>query len=275
MRITVDGNYDGGWFVERATDQLYSYSEGQSFLVTCKNDRGLLTAITNQIKTARKYLKICSFIIDNEQIFNSLMNRLLGGEIAIFILTAVNEKDIKSDLLNEEDSERISQSKHFDYINQLVNNGAHVRASSSAHAKFIISDGETALIMSANFTEPSLNNNAKGLNPNDESGILIQSAIEMQPLERLFDAVFNYGTEFTKFVDMREGSQLINQKNIDIQLSDLPHKTGPVIWSYGSFHRLIYDEIIKAVATAQRTIKLSTYSIVELQLLPVFFFLLQ
>ena len=228
--ISNKGTFSGGYFVINKVAKENSFVDGDGFVVTCKSRKGLLDALSGLIAKAENYIKICSFIIDNKQIFELLKRQLAEKQLAVFILTAVDERNIKSDILNEDEGAEFSSIRHFEYIGELVKAGAHIRASSSAHAKFLIKDGEEALLMSANLTEPSLLNNIRDKEPNDESGILIENKLEIKILERIFDAIFQYGTQFKKFIDISKGIQLIDIKDIDIRQSDFPEECNSLIW---------------------------------------------
>lgn len=266
--ITDIGKFSGGYFVLNKAVKESEYAREDGFVVTCKKTKGLLNSILKMINDANDYIKICSFIIDNKQVVEFLKSKLKEGTLSVFILTAVDDKKIKSDMLDDDESEELSKSRHFEFIDELVNAGAHLRASSNAHAKFVIKDGKEALLMSANLTEPSLNNNGNGKDPNDESGIIIEEAVEVKTLERIFDSIFLYGTEFRKFLNFNDKTQLISKNENEIRLTDFPATNSNLLWSYNSFHHLIYDELNSAISSANKTIKLSTYSIVELNKLP-------
>jgi len=263
--ITYSGRFSGGYFVLNNKKVEIDYlDEEDNFYVTNEKNQGLLNSILNLISTSKNYLKICSFIIDNRQVVESIINRLKQDKIPVFILTAVDDKNIKSDILDENEFHEFSKSRHFEFIDELVKEGAHLRASSNAHAKFVIKDGQEALLMSANLTEPSLNNNEKGNDPNKESGIEIKEEKEVKILERIFDSVFLYGTEFRKFINLDDNTQLISKNEIEIQPTDFPQSDSSLVWTYETYHHLIYDNINSLISAANNTLKLSTYSIVEL-----------
>lgn len=262
--ISNNGSFLGGYFVINKAAEENAFVSGQGFSVTCKSEKGLLNSIIKLIGEADNYIKICSFIIDNKQIVESLKSKLKEGKLSVFILTAVDDKKIKSDMLDEDETAELSKSRHFEFIDTLVKSGAHVRASSNAHAKFVIKDGTEALLMSANLTEPSLNNNEKGKAPNDESGIAIDKQDEVKTLERIFDSIFLYGTEFRRFINLSDNTQLIGKNENEIRKSDFPESNTNVLWSYDRFHHSIYEYLNSVISNASKTVNLSTYSIVEL-----------
>ena len=266
--ITNDGKFNCGCFVLNEHVARFSFTEGEGFVVTSKESKGLLNSILTMVSEANNYIKICSFIIDNKEVVEALKKYLKEGKISVFILTAVDDKKIKSDMLDEEESAELSKSRHFEFIDELVKAGAHVRASVNAHAKFVVKDGNEALLMSANLTEPSLNNNEKGKYPNDESGIILRELEEIKSLERIFDSIFLYGTEFRKFINLNDKTQLISKNENEIRKSDFPGTDSNLLWSYEHHYHLIYENLISIIESAKESVKLSTYSIVELSNLP-------
>ncbi len=262
--ISNKGAFSGGYFVINKEAKQNSFIDGDGFTVTCKGRKGLFNVLTDQISRAENYIKVCSFLIDNKQIFELLKKQLIEKQLPVFILTAVDERNIKSDILNEDECAEFSFSRHFEFIGELVKAGAHVRASSSAHAKFLIKDGNEAVIMSANLTEPSLVSNQNSKEPNDESGILIDDESEIKTLERIFDSIFQYGTQFKKFIDLSREIQLIDIKDIDINENDFPEINTAVVWSYEEFHHLLHNKLIQSISNGEKEIMLSTYSIVAL-----------
>lgn len=262
--ITNDGLFAGGYFILNKEPVESTFIEGEGFAITCRKTKGLLNTILKLITESQEYIKICSFIIDNKEVVESLKNNLKEGKISIFILTSVDEKKIKSDMLDEDEFAELSKSRHFEFIDELVKAGAHVRASLNAHAKFIIRDGEAALLMSANLTEPSLNCNEKNNDPNPETGIRINDIHEVKILERLFDSIFLYGTEFRRFINLKDKTQLISKNENEIRITDFPEADSNLLWSYEGYYHSIYDKLNSSIASAKASIKLSTYSIVEL-----------
>ncbi len=262
--ISNNGNFSGGYFVLNKSAENRTFVCKAGFYVTCKTEKGLLNSIVKIIDEAENYIKICSFIIDNHQIVESLKSKMKEGKLSVFILTAVDDKKIKSDMLDENETAELSRSRHFEFIDSLIKSGAHLRASSNAHAKFVIKDGTEALLMSANLTEPSLNNNEKGKDPNDESGILIDKQDEVKTLERIFDSIFLYGTEFRRFINLSNNTQLIGKNENEIRKSDFPDSNTSVLWTYDRFHHSIYENLNSVIRNANKTVNLSTYSIVEL-----------
>ena len=148
--IDDNGNFSGGYFVINKNIQEASIPDNERFLLSCKSTRTLLASIKRMISEAKDYLKICSFIIDNLNVVDAIEEKLKEGLVSVFILTAVDDRNLKSDILDEDEYNEFSKSRHFEFIDKLVKSGAHLRASSNAHAKFLIKDGTSAIVTSAN-----------------------------------------------------------------------------------------------------------------------------
>jgi len=262
--IDDNGNFSGGYFVINKNIQEASIPDNERFLLSCKSTRTLLASIKRMISEAKDYLKICSFIIDNLNVVDAIEEKLKEGLVSVFILTAVDDRNLKSDILDEDEYNEFSKSRHFEFIDKLVKSGAHLRASSNAHAKFLIKDGTSAIVTSANLTEPSLSNNEKGNYPNDESGIAFDDLEDIKVLERIFDSIFMYGTNFKRFINLSDNTQLISKQEIEIICTDFPIPNSRIIWSYERINNLIYKTLVSNIETANSTVALSTYSIVEL-----------
>lgn len=91
--------------------------------------------------------------------------------------------------LTEEELNDKTSTIHLSNIKKLRDNGVHVRASESAHAKFIIADRDFGFIMSANLTTPSLNENT-------ESGIYLDKN-SSEELDKLFDLIYIKGANYS------------------------------------------------------------------------------
>ena len=114
--IDDNGNFSGGYFVINKNIQEASIPDNQRFLLSCKSTRTLLTSIKGMISEAKEYLKICSFIIDNQNVVDSIEEKLREGLVSIFILTAVDDRNLKSDMVDEDEYNEFSKSRHLEFI---------------------------------------------------------------------------------------------------------------------------------------------------------------
>lgn len=261
--LSTEKKYTGGYFIKRDDISLSTYETIDGLFVTNEFEQSIKSKILELIESSKSSIKLCSFIVSDPEIYSALMDKLKSSEIAIFILTQLDENKLSASLIAEDLSENFNQ-KHIDYIGRLYESGAHVRAAKSAHAKFIISDNKEALIMSANITTPSLNTNP-------ESAILVDDKEDLRNLVELFDIIYQYGTEYTKFKTASKSKQFIVSRNITIQyewLSELSKNNLKFTWAESN--RSLYHSIINKIVTASTTIPLliSTYSVVGLGNIP-------
>ena len=97
----------------------------------------------------------------------------------------------------------------------MSDNGVHIRASISVHAKFIVSDRVLGFITSANLTNGSLTINT-------ESGVYLDVKSSTE-LDILFDVIFQRGTNYRQFLgSVKEHKMLVVQSNIRMQKEILP-----------------------------------------------------
>jgi hypothetical protein len=156
--------------------------------------------------------------------------------------------------------------KHLDYISKLYSNGAHIRAATKAHAKFLIIDDNEALVMSANITTPSLNDNP-------ESGVYVLHKESLKSLISLFDIIYQYGTEYTKFKSASKNKQFVVSREISLKKDWLNHIDNYNIkYTWANENQSLYSEIINLInnGDVNSEIIISTYSVVGLDNIPEF-----
>jgi phosphatidylserine/phosphatidylglycerophosphate/cardiolipin synthase-like enzyme len=258
---------NSGVFVINNDGKVFQpFLDYKNLFLTQENNITLKDEIIKIIREATKVLKICSFIITDKIIFQAILKKAKENKVAIFIITQLDPSKLEnSTLLSEfitvEEFKEKPEQTHLKYINKLYENGIHVRASLSAHAKFIIADHENGFITSANFTTPSLTFNT-------ESGVYLDKNSSIE-LDKLFDIIFQKGTDSRQFIDAKKGKLMIIQTqptlNTDhIQFLNLSN----LKYTYENLTNNLYSEIIKVVNQANDFIYLSTYSIVGLSALP-------
>lgn len=239
------------------------FSDYKSIFLTQEDNVALKNEILDIIQKATSVLKICSFIITDKEIFTAVLNKAKETQVAIFILTQLDSTKLENslslfDFITEEEMKENSARIHLKYIKQLYDNGIHVRASLSAHAKFIVSDRTTGFIMSANFTTPSLTFNT-------ESGVYLDE-ISSKELDKLFDVIFLQGTTYKQFLGThKKGKMLVVQSEVDIDSHLLPNSEySNLRYTCENFSDNLMNEIISIIDHSHQYLYLSTYSIVEL-----------
>lgn len=263
--LSKEKKYTGGYFIKRNIINPQPYETINGLFVTNEFEQSIKDKILELIESSRSSIKLCSFIVSDPEIYSALMDKLKASEVAIFILTQLDENKLSTSLLSEDLAVNFNQ-KHIDYIGRLYENGAHVRAAKSAHAKFIISDNYRALIMSANITTPSLNSNP-------ESAMLIDEDDDINSIVELYDIIYQYGTEFTKFKNASKNKQFIVSRDIVIKnewFNELSKNKVKFTWaeSNRSLYHTMIDKIINA--NTDQPLLMSTYSVVGLGNIPEF-----
>lgn len=135
----------------------------------------LTERIFRLIRGAKKYIKTGNFFFKDKTIQEELLEAAQRG-VAIFVL---------SNLTGNEGFARKTKDEadpHIPNLHELERHGAHVRLCKELHAKFLISDGEEGLIMSANYTPDSLYGNP-------ENGVDVVGK-ELADLELIFDTLY-------------------------------------------------------------------------------------
>ena len=163
-----------------------------NYYINDKNRIELTEKILKIIRSAKKYVKLSSFIMEDYQVVSELCEVAESGGIAVFVISNRNNKEgeeFKSTSQQREGVEGIHS--HQMFLQSLFYAGAHVRLLDNLHAKFILADGEDGLLMSANIAANSLAKNV-------ETGISL-SGNDIKDLELIFDTMYNYA-DIVQFV---------------------------------------------------------------------------
>lgn len=260
--------FDCGLFLQNGDRREYSpYIDSSQIYLTQEDNTILKNEILNIIQKSNDVLKICSFIITDKEIFEAILSKAQNTNTAIFILTQLDQTKLTDtfslfDFLTEEEIKESTALIHLKYIKILFDNGVHVRASISAHAKFIVSDRKTGFITSANLTNPSLTLNT-------ESGVYLDEK-SSSALDVLFDVIFQRGTSYRQFLSSnKKHKMLVVQSDVKIQKELLPtYSQSNLRYTYESLTNNLYEEIIRIISNANEYLYLSTFSIVGLEALP-------
>lgn len=253
----------GVFVINNEREDFYPFYHYENIFLTQEENITLKNEILKIIHESKTVLKICSFIITDKEIFNAILAKAKETQIAIFILTQLDPAKLENsfslfDFITEEEIKENPSRTHLKFIKQLYDNGIHVRASLSAHAKFIISDRTIGFITSANFTTPSLTFNT-------ESGLYLDEISSIE-LDKLFDVIFLQGTTYKKFLGTRKkGKMLVVQSEVRINSNLLPNiHCSNLRYTCESYSNNLLGEIVKIINDANDYIYLSTYSIVGL-----------
>lgn len=265
VNIKHTDNLETGAFIINEQAKSYEvFSESNSIYLTQNNNIRLKEEIIKIIIESKEVIKICSFIITDKEIFDLILDKATKTNVTIFILTQLDKTKLNNlaslrEFLTEEEFNDKTSNVHLSNIKKLYDNGVHIRASESAHAKFIIADRNVGFITSANLTTPSLNENT-------ESGVYADS-FSSSELDKLFDIIYQKGTNYTKFIDTsKKNKMMVVNTNIDYSFNNLPNpKESNLRFTYSNISENLLKQIIEIVNESCEYIYLSTYSIVGLQ----------
>jgi len=253
----------GVFIINESKTEFTPFIGYENIFLTQEGNIALKNEILKIISEANSVLKICSFIITDKEIFNAILNKAKETQVAIFILTQLDSTKLENslslaDFITEEEIKENPARTHLKYIKQLYDNGIHVRASLSAHSKFIVADRTIGFITSANFTTPSLTFNT-------ESGVYLDEK-SSEELDKLFDVIFQQGTTYKQFLGTKKkGKMLVVQSETNIDNNLLPKSdVSNLRYTCENLSNNLLAEITSIINQANEYLYLSTYSIVGL-----------
>ncbi len=161
------------------------------YYINDANRRELTDRILDMIRTAKSYIKLSSFIMEDFQVVSELRKVAASGEVAVFVISNRNNKEGEEFKATSSKKSVEGIHTHQMFLQSLFYAGAHVRLLENLHAKFILADGKEALLMSANIAANSLTKNV-------ETGINL-AGDDQKDLELIFDTMYNYA-DIVQFV---------------------------------------------------------------------------
>ncbi|OJX36630.1 MAG: hypothetical protein BGO87_12585 [Flavobacteriia bacterium 40-80] len=253
----------GVFVLNESKAEFTPFLDYETIFLTQEGNVTLKNEILKIIGEATSVLKVCSFIITDQEIFSAILNKAKETQVALFILTQLDPTKLENslslvDFITEEEIKENPARTHLKYIKQLYDNGIHVRASLTAHSKFIVADRTIGFITSANFTTPSLTFNT-------ESGAYLDEK-SSEELDKLFDVIFLQGTTYKQFLGTKKkGKMLVVQSEADIDSNLLPKsELSALRYTCENLSNNLLDEIVSIINQANEYLYLSTYSIVGL-----------
>ena len=148
-----------------------------SYLINGNGKVFLTEGIKKVIREAKTYIKACNFLFQDKDIIQLLKEAAKRG-VAIFIISNIRLQDYQEDSAGN----NYGNDTTLPNLNDLKLLGCHVHLLKELHAKFIISDGEQGIIMSANFASNSINKNT-------ETGVFVYEE-ELEDLEYVFEKLY-------------------------------------------------------------------------------------
>lgn len=146
-----------------------------------KDNSELTDRIFELINNAKECIKTGNFFFKDQQINEALLKAASRG-VAVFVLSNINSLTDGASRGIKDTGTKVETDPHIGWLHQLQRNGVHVRLCNDLHAKFIISDNNEGLIMSANYANDSLRNN-----PEDGVDII---GNELKDLRLIFDTIY-------------------------------------------------------------------------------------
>lgn len=264
VNVKHTDQFSSGAYTLNSNMTPYSpFKQTGSVFLTQENNNSLKEEILKLINQSTEVIKICSFIITDTEIFEAILHKAQSSNVSIFILTQLDQSKLTNqfsllDFLTEEEIKENPAQTHLKFIKKLFDSGVHVRASVSAHAKFIIADRTNGFITSANLTTPSLTFNT-------ESGVYLTQE-DSKELDKLFDVIFQMGTGYRQFISSAKKNKIfVVQSEVKIKKELLPNPTvSNLRYTYEKETNNLYEEIVSIINNASEYLYISTYSIVGL-----------
>ena len=267
--IQKSDRFSTGFFLDNKQKKGFSPYQGRDELfLTQQGNISLKQEILKLIEQSSLVIKICSFIITDREIFEVLLEKVKARQVAVFVLTQLDPSKLKNTTTMAEHvtAEELGENPahtHLYYIKALFDQGAHVRAATTAHAKFLVIDRNQGLLMSANLTTPSLNLNT-------ESGVYLQRETVVE-LDRLFDVIFQHGTRYRQYFTANKSKAFVVSTTERVSTEHLLiDPSSRLRYTYEQHTHQLYETIVEYLDQAHDYVYLSTYSIVGLEKLPEF-----
>ena len=235
----------------------------KKYLTTGNTEDGLTKVILKTIEEAQHYIKLSSFLMQDYGIIDAIKKKSEEGKTAIFVLS--NKKDKESEEFVETirnggngKKRELGFDNHQKFLKELFYSGIHVRLLDDLHAKFIICDGTTGILMSANIAPNSLHKNV-------ETGIELDNE-DILSLEKVFDVMYNHA-DIVKFIgaNSKDVSISVNNKLRPDILENIGGKLRLTVGSNNNTNLSlchicsIYDSIISIINNAHEYLYISTW----------------
>ncbi|MBI9017060.1 MAG: phosphatidylserine/phosphatidylglycerophosphate/cardiolipin synthase family protein [Phycisphaerae bacterium] len=270
-----DAQIDGGLFLKRksvvSSSLEYKDGEGDQFkhLSTFSGRSTIKESIIAALKNAKRYVFFTSFLIQDEQIIESLIDCVKRLKGHVYVLTTLKDRDFDelAVMKGEGDFDQWNFKEHMEGIKELVRNGISVKARKDCHAKFVVIDDKYAIITSANsvptcFADiPQKNGFVREANP--ENGVLIEMHLEVLRLSNFFRYIWRsaynyYMSPDSQVLDICEFSKNI----IPIACREpaiVPGKD-QVIWTAPNDYRIL-ESLVKMIDMAEHSVCISSWVI--------------
>ena len=89
--------FEGGYFILNDNRTQASLAECPNILFTLDGYPQIKNHIIKLIRNSAKVIKLCSFIISDEDIANELIKKCKNTDVAVFLLTQLDDKKFNFD----------------------------------------------------------------------------------------------------------------------------------------------------------------------------------
>jgi len=235
----------------------------ESYLKNGNGQYSLTMGIIDLIRGAKRYIKAANFLFQDARVISALQEAAKRG-VAVFIISNIKLEDYK------EDSDYPVQVSNttLPNLNMLREIGCHVHILRELHAKFVIADGQSGIIMSANFASNSISKNT-------ETGVLVYNK-ELDDLEYVFEKLY-LSSDITD-IDRNDHRNIFSKKTRLVQLDFNNHFKSNARFTIASNKEgnnlrnchvySLLNEIIDIIVNAQKYLYIVTWHFKFLDQLP-------
>lgn len=266
---------DGGLFLKResAEQTYFEYKDGEGklfkHLSTFSGRSTIKESLIDILKNAQRYIFFASFLIQDEQIVEDLIeaSRRLKGHV--YILTTLKNQDFDAIAPQEDDAhdDQWNFKEHIRCIQELARNGISVKARKDCHAKFAVIDDKYAIVTSANSVPtcfidlPQKSGRIRAANP--ENGIFIEVPSEVNRIANFFRSIWRSAYNYYISPDSRIFEIGEFNKNImPIHCSEpaFASDEGQILWTAPNDNRIL-KTLLDMIEGARRKITISSWVI--------------
>ena len=96
LTINDVSQYKSGSFILNNKKQKNPYKNNENLLVTINDNLSIKEEVLNTIKSAEKYIKICSFILDDDDVINPMLPKVLKfGDTQVQVMYTLYSQSLK------------------------------------------------------------------------------------------------------------------------------------------------------------------------------------
>lgn len=151
-----------------------------SFYANIGDNNILTREVLALIESSQNYIKTGNFLFQDPDVVKAI-NKASDRGVAVFVLSNIKDPTWE----NRRDSNKKNSGHvdmHLPNLKELRKHGVHCRGLNDLHAKFILSDGQDGILMSANYSPNSSRRNI-------ETGVRLTEN-ECRDLEYAFDILY-------------------------------------------------------------------------------------